>query len=259
MKKVLIFNDYVSWGRIGGSQVDAILTYKDIDVLFLPTALISNMFSLGEISILDTSQYLEKVLNKWANLDIIFDAIFIGYIKNFYQKDLIEKFISSLPYKPLIVHDPIMADKGALYKGLDPNIVNIHKDISKLSDIIIPNFTESYFLTGKKTKNIIKIIEELSRNEKKVIITSVKNHDSHNILAYERGKLEKIPYNHIDQSFGGTGDIFDGIFLVNYLNTGNFFSSIRKTKDSVSKILEKKVKDVDGRIDIKIEKYFSFI
>lgn len=259
MKKILIFNDCVSWGRIGGSQLDTILTYKGIDVLFLPTALISNMFSMGEISIMDTSQYLENVLNKWTKLDIIFDAIFIGYIKSFEQKDLIEKFIKSLPYKPLVVHDPIMADKGSLYKGLDPNIVDIHKEISKLSNIIIPNFTEAYFLTGKKTKNIRKIIEDLSDNKRKVIVTSAKDYNSHNIIAYDKGKFEKISYNHIDKTFAGTGDIFDGIFLANYLSKGNFFESIKKSKDSISKILETKVKEDDGRIDIRIEKYFNFI
>lgn len=259
MKKVLILNDFVSWGRLAGSQVDAILTYKDYDVMFLPTALISNMFSMGGISVLDTSEYLEETLDKWAEMGQIFDAVFIGYLKNARQKDLIKKFLKSLDHRPLIVHDPIMADHGALYKGLDPNIVEIQREVAEFSDILIPNFTEAGFLAGNDEKDVEKIVKTLGKDGKKVIITSVKDEGIHKIISYSENRLEEIPYDHIDKAFAGTGDIFDGIFLASFLESKDFKKSIIKAKDIISKILKDKIKRDEESIDIRIEKYLEFI
>lgn len=259
MKKILVLNDFVSWGRLAGSQVDAILTYKNFDVLFLPTALISNIFSEGGVSILDTSEYIEKTLKRWKNSGQIFDAVLIGYLKNSRQKDLIIDFLNSLDHKPLIVHDPIMADNGVLYNGVDPSIVDIHRQISQISDIIIPNFTEAKFISGNNNENLENIVNTLGDNDKKVIITSVKDNDSHKIISYDGKELNKIPYEHVNRSFAGTGDIFDGIFLATYLKTNNFKSSIVKTKDTISEILKNKLHDDSESIDIKIEKYLDLI
>lgn len=259
MKKVLVLNDFVSWGRLAGSQVDAILTYKDFDVLFLPTALISNMFSGGGVSILDTSSYMEETLDRWAKLGEDFDAVFIGYLKNAKQKDLILNFLASLNHKPLIVHDPIMADNGALYSGIDPSIVEVHRETAAISDIIIPNFTEASFITEIFEKDVEKILRALGKEEKKVIITSVKDENIHKIISYNKGSIFEIPYDHIDKAFAGTGDIFDGLFLANYLENRDFKESIIQAKNTISKILHKKMHEDNEPIDIKIEKYLELI
>lgn len=259
MKKVLVFNDFVSWGRIAGSQVDAILTYKNIDVLFLPTALISNIFSEGGVAILDTSSYLEESLERWKNLDHDFDAVFVGYLKDSKQKDLIINFIESLDYRPLVVHDPIMADNGSLYKGVDPSIVDVHRDMANFADIILPNLTEAKFISNKKEASLEEILESIGDKKKKVIITSVNDKDSYKIISYNKGLIEKIPYQHVDRSFAGTGDIFDGIFLANYLETRDFNQSIVNTKNIITQILERKLIDDKNSIDIKIERYLDLL
>lgn len=259
MKKILVLNDFVSWGRIAGSQVDTILTYKGLDVMFVPTALISNMFYMGQTAKLDTSSYMEETLKKWSKSDIVFDAIFIGYVTDYKQKNIITDFLENLSYKPLVVHDPIMADNGSLYKGLDPKIIDIHRDIGELSDILIPNFTEASLLADKKNSKVNELIEILSKGEKKVIITSVKTEDTPMILSYNGKEIEEIPYEHIDESFAGTGDIFDGIFLANYLESGHLKEAIVKTKDSISNILRKKIIDDPKNHDIRIESYLNLI
>ncbi|MDD7305295.1 MAG: bifunctional hydroxymethylpyrimidine kinase/phosphomethylpyrimidine kinase [Peptoniphilaceae bacterium] len=259
MKKILIINDFVSWGKIAGSQVDTILTYKGYDVIFLPTALISNIFSKGGFSDFDTSPYIKESLDRWKDLGVKFDAVFVGYLKNSRQKDLIMTYLQSLDQKPLVIHDPIMADKGTLYKGLDPSIIDVHRDFSKISDISIPNFTEAKFISQSKSEDPLTIAKIIGENNKKVIITSVNDENSHNILAYNGKEAEKISYDYIDKSFAGTGDIFDGLFLEAYLKTYDFRLSIIKAKDTISKILKTKVASDEKSIDIKIEKYLNLL
>lgn len=259
MKKILILNDFVSNGRIGGLQVNTILTYKNFDVYFLPTALISNMFTMGDIEISDTTSFVENTLNLWAKSKINFDAIFIGYIKNSSQKNMIIDFIKNLSYKPLIINDPIMADNGFLYKGLCSDIIDIHRDLLEISDILIPNFTEAKILSSNDYNDPIDIIKNISSHKRKAIITSYMDKKGSRIIAYDKKNIKEFFYEHIDKSFYGTGDIFDGIFLSNYLNSCDFFSSVLKTKKSMSKILRKKMSVDPDTNDINIERYLDLI
>lgn len=258
MKKILLLNDFVSRGKIAGHQMNAILSYKDMDVFFLPTALISNKFKLKKFDILDTGDYIKNSLQVWKELNIKFDAVFIGFIKNQEQKNIIIDFIKNLDPETLVVLDPIMGDSGALYSGLDQTIVTIYREVMEYAHIIVPNITEARLLCGKDFDDPALILDFLSNHKRKVIITSAKIKDDYYIIAKEDSKKTYLPFSYIDKKFAGTGDIFDGIFLANYLNGTNLEESLVKTRDSMAKILNENINKSDGS-DIVIEKYLHLV
>lgn len=230
MSKILLINDFVSKGKIAGNIMDACLSYKLHQCYFLPTALISHNFSLGNIAKLDTSSYIKDCLDSWDKLGFTFDIIFIGYVENKKQKDLIIDYINKIKYNPLIVLDPIMGDDGKLYKNVNNDKLEIYKDLLKIAHIIIPNSTEAKFLG-------LCDFDKLLATNKKYLITSLDNENKPYNLAIDKD-LYKVYYNKIDLNYGGTGDLFDSLFLDYYIKTKDLKKSMEFTTEDISKILE---------------------
>lgn len=230
MSEILLLNDFVSRGKIAGNMMNPVLSSYNHNVYFLPTALISHNFSLGNVAILDTNTYIKEALNAWDKLNFKFDVIFIGFIENTSQKDLITNFIKNLSYDPLVVLDPIMGDDGSLYPGLSDEKIDIYKDLLDLSHIILPNYTEARLLGIDDFKKVL-------NNGKKYVITSIEDSKSPYTLGIS-DKLHKVYYEKLDAKYAGTGDLFDALFLNHYLKFNDFNKAIEETVSDMSKILK---------------------
>ena len=56
----------------------------------------------------------------------------------------------------------------------------------------------------------------------------------------------------LEKSFGGSGDLFDSIFLANYLKNNDFLLAIKNTRDMIACILDMQIKIDDKENDISI-------
>ena len=250
MKNVLVLNDFVSKGKIAGRLMASVLSYMDCEVFLLPTAMIANNFSLGKNAFYNIDEFIEESLKNWQNLKIKFDLIFIGYIEDKSQKDMIKNFIKNLDYEPIIVFDPIMGDDGSLYPGLDDSKINNYKDLLDLADIIIPNETEAKFLEIDKN--------DILASDQKLIITSVLKENESVVLFYDKEEIQ-IPYEKQKLKVGGTGDLFDGLFIGYLLKDYHIETAIDKTCKDIIKIILANDKDYEGASEINIEKYLTLI
>ncbi|WP_299033092.1 bifunctional hydroxymethylpyrimidine kinase/phosphomethylpyrimidine kinase [uncultured Anaerococcus sp.] len=250
MKNVLVLNDFVSKGKIAGRLMAPVLSYMDCEVFLLPTAMIANNFSLGGNAFFNIDPFIKESLKNWENLGIKFDLIFIGYIEDKGQKEIIKDFINNLNYKPTIVFDPIMGDDGLLYPGLDESKVNNYKDLIGLADIIIPNETEAKFLDLD--------IENLTESGKKIIITSAIK-DEKSAVIYHDGRENIIPYDKQDIKVGGSGDLFDALFIGYLLKSFGIKEAIAKTCQDIIKIIVENEKENPGASEINIEKFLTLI
>ena len=248
-KKILLINDFLSSGNIGGSLCRDVLNFYSFDVDFLPTALISNKFSLKPIEIFDSTKFLENTLEVYKKQGRKYDAVFVGFVLNFDQAKIICDFVKE--NKIFMVLDPIMGDSGKIYKGLDKNIVEIYKYMTNFSDIIIPNLTEARFLTYKSYEKPHEIIDYFEDIGKKIIITSVKENDRYFILAKDKSFIEE-EYKYLDKNFGGSGDLFDSIFLANFLKNQDFRLAIKNTRDMIASILNMQILLDDNANEINI-------
>lgn len=254
-KKILVISDFLSSGNIGGNLVRDVLSFYDFEVEFIPSTLISNKFSISPIEISRQNEYLENTLKYFKEQKKSYDAIFIG-LTQVDQTSFIKDFVKD--YTCPIILDPIMGDKGKLYKSLDKSIIKSYKNIMKVSDIILPNFTESTFLTDHKFSRVDEILVYFSNLGKKTIITSVKEDDRFFIYAFE-DNLIKIEFEHIAHNFAGCGDLFDSFFIINYLNDFNFYESIINTKNKVHEVLKIQSKLNPKKSDIDIIKILKII
>mgnify|MGYP002713382571 CR=1 FL=1 len=251
MSEILLLNDFVSRGKIAGNMIDPVLSSKNHNVYFLPTALISHNFSLGNVAVLDTNTYIQESLSSWDKLNFKFDVIFIGFIENNEQKDLIINYIKNLSYDPLIILDPIMGDDGSIYPGLSDEKIDIYKDLFNIADIILPNHTEAKLLGINNFNDYINI-------DKKFVITSIEEDGSAYTLGISE-KLHKVYYEKLDAKYAGTGDLFDALFINHYLQNNDFNFSIESTVDQMSKILKIQKSEFEDFDSIFIEAILSRI
>ena len=248
-EKILLINDFLSSGNIGGSLCKSVLNFYSFDIDFVPTALISNMFSLKPIEIFDSSNFLTNTLEVYKKQNRKYKAVFVGFVLNFNQAKRICDFVKE--NNLFMVLDPIMGDSGKIYSGLDKNIVEIYKYMADYAHIIIPNLTEAKLLTDNKFEKAHDIVDYFENIGKKFIITSVEDGNRHFILAKDKYFIEE-DYKFLDKSFGGSGDLFDSIFLANYLKNNDFLLAIKDTRDMIACILDMQIKIDDKANDISI-------
>lgn len=251
MSKILLISDFVSRGKIAGNMMEPVLSYSGHDVFFLPSALISNNFSMGKVAIFDTSDYIKNSLKVWQDLDFNFDVIFLGYINDMRQKNIILSYIETLEKKPLIVFDPIMGDNDKLYKGVDEEKINIYKEFLDIADITMPNITEAKFLG-------LDDFDKLSKNGKKYIITSLEDENGFYNLVIDKNPC-KIYYKKIDHNFAGTGDLLDALFIKYYLKIKDFTKANQLATDKIFEILTRQKNDHPDDMEIFIEEYLKLL
>ncbi|WP_394011186.1 carbohydrate kinase family protein [Anaerococcus cruorum] len=251
MSKILLIGDFVSKGKLAGNIIEPVLSYSGHDVFFLPSALISNNFSLGKVTIFDTSEHMKNCLKVWDKLNLNFDIIFIGFINDIRQKEIIFSYIDSLSYKPIVILDPIMGDDGKLYNSVGEEKIDIYKMFLSISDLVLANVTEANFLGLDNYKDLIK-------DDKKYIFTSLKDEQGFFNLAIDKD-INKKYYKRIDHDFAGTGDLLDALFINYYLKTNDFNNAFSSAIDKIYEILSQNKNHYPADVDIHIEKYLYLL
>ena len=229
MKKICCVNDLPGVGKVALPAMIPILSAQGLSVVSLPTALVSNTLDFGQFEILDTTDYMDKTIDVWHNLNFQFDCIATGFMVNPKQIDLVKKLITNQKNDELlVVVDPIMGDEGKLYNGMSETNVEIMRGLSAMADIIIPNMTEACFLTKKfldksslSESEAIELLQACLRlGAKSVVITSAKIDGKNCVIGYDSNTLENfsLGFEHIDIRFPGTGDIFSAVLVGDVLN-----------------------------------------
>ncbi len=245
MKKICCVNDMPGVGKIALSAMIPILSEKGIDVSCLPTALVSNPLNFGKFDVLDTTDYMEKTVDIWDALGFRFDCISTGFMVNPRQVRITQKLILNQgDTVPLVVVDPIMGDNGRLYNGMDHSNVEIMRKLCGYADILIPNFTESCFLTDcffeelSLTKEQAECLLNQCRGlgAKSVVITSACVNGKDCVIGYDHRKNEvfEIVFDRIDVPFLGTGDTFSAVLIAEVLCGSDLYTAAARAVQVVS-------------------------
>lgn len=142
-----------------------------------------------------------------------------------------------------------MGDDGTLYKTVDETILDNYKSLVELADIITPNATEAKFLDID--------YDTFKQNGQKYLITSVSDGDNYYVEGFD-GYEFKVPFKKLPKRLTGTGDLFDGLFIIYYLEGKSIEEACRKTVEIISKIY-KDVIEYSTDENINIERYLSLI
>ena len=165
--------------------------------------------------------------------------------------------------------DPIMGDDGHLYNGVTEKTVTYMRQMCKVADMIVPNYTEAAFLAGKYTDKMDLTKEEAedlirmlhADGAKTVVITSMKidGHSCTMILDGENGEITSLPYTEIPVRFAGTGDIFSSVLIGKFKSGTPLTESVRLAMNAVEKLIAKNKDNEDKYKGIPIEQYLEEI
>ena len=267
---ILLLSDFPSYGTVALKMAAAILGKLHYDVFSLPTALVSNTLNYGRAQIQDTTEYLFHSLDIWKELGFSFSALFIGFVLENAQAERIYQFAKEEKEKgSYIFFDPIMADHGKLYNGLQKKDIESRKQLMQVADCIFPNKTEACLLadlnivpdsfTLHEAKELVYSLVE--KGAKSICITSMKIDEIPCIFLYEKSTKEfhTLPYTERNLNLGGTGDLFSSLFIGKYLQVNNFLSAGEWTLQKINSILDAFQEKNHGEKTIPIEEYLPIL
>ena len=269
-KKILLINDLAGYGKVALSAMIPILSYLKYQIFNLPTALVSNTLDYGKFEILETTPYMKNTLKVWNELNFSFDVISTGFLFSTQQTKLVYDFCKVQKEKgSLIIVDPIMGDNLKLYNGVSKDNVSYMKEMIKIGDVIMPNFTEATFISdyliGKRviSKDEAKsLVYKLKKQgAKNIIITSTNIANEMHTIVYDSNKDDIYfnKYEEIPASFPGTGDIFSSVFISEYLKNNDLNNSCIKAMNVVKKMIALNISNVDKLKGIPLELHLNLL
>lgn len=226
--RVLAIHDLSGYGNTSLMAIIPLLYHFGIEVVALPTMLLSTNTCFPAYRTLESSAFMKECLAHYQEMNLHFSAIYSGFLGDPGQVqtvlDAIDEFADE---DTLVVIDPVMADDGKLYSCYNEDMILAMRRLVSRADIITPNFTEACFLSDMKPeaageKDFMRSLGDKlhALGAKDVIITSAPDAQQQRII-YSSGlgeQLQSFSYQHIPCYFTGTGDIFSALILAYALN-----------------------------------------
>ena len=245
IKRVAALHDLSSFGRCALTVVIPALSSMGIQVLPIPTTLLStHTGGFDGYYFRDMSDAIMPIAKHWEELGIKLDSIYTGFLAGEEQCDIIEEFIHKFKdEKVLTLIDPVFGDDGVLYSSCTMGLVERMKHLCSLGDIIVPNLTEACMLCGKEYKDtsamspkelneyISDLLYSLSEfGAKCIAITGIVTDKESNVatagLDISKKSLDRSPFyvtlHREGGSYPGTGDLFASVLLGKMLDGSAF-------------------------------------
>ena len=248
-KRLVTIQDLSCFGKCSITAALPVISALGTETVVLPTAVLST--HTGEFcnfTFHPLYNEFQKISDHWNELEIEFDAIYVGYIGSIDLIHAVSDFIDRFAKDNTTVFiDPAMADNGKFYSGLDENYAKELASLCKKAHIISPNMTEAMILSGlspadyKKTVDIKEIVHSLTNICENVIITGVHNESTISTIAYKKGS-DSITYADkplYDGVFYGAGDLFSSAFIGMYINGASLSDATKNASDFVNDCIQK--------------------
>ena len=227
MKKIAAIHDMSCLGRCALTVIIPILSAKGVQVVPIPTALLSTHTGGFENPyFVDLSDEMQRIVAHFEALDVKFDAIYSGFLGSARQIHIVEDIIDKFGGDGPVLVDPVMGDDGKLYSTYTDELVRGMAQLCRKADIITPNLTEAHFLTGVDTdvtlsdKNeAIELAQKLCTQMQselgvdKIVITGIHFGDEIGNAVFEDGVIDMVSSPRLERSFPGTGEVFTSTLL----------------------------------------------
>lgn len=264
-RTVLISQDLSCFGQVSMELALPIIGSCGYQTSILPTALLStHTGGFGKNTFLDLSNEMAKIASHWQDLNLSFDAIYLGYLGSGAIDFWIDNIVNFNSEGNIILLDPAMADHGKLYSGFDETYVEKMQELASNATILTPNMTEALLLLDKDPKQVKdsslafakKVAKQLSKKFKieQIIITGIALSDKIiGIVGYDHGNLWTIKRNKISRSFFGTGDMFASSLLAAYLSNHD----LKLASQLAAEFIETAINHTDERQDSRLGPNYS--
>lgn len=263
IKRIALITDISGLGNCSGTTNTAILSSMGIECCVVPTAILSAQTGFPDYYIYDFTDCMKEYINSLEKISPKFDAIYIGFIANAEQAEIIKRFVRKFRLEDtVIITDPIIGDNGKRHSFFNDLLFKKISNLISDSDLITPNLTELCLLTDSNYNNInsldelekYKSINELCQklmkksNINTVVVTGIDSSTGYisNLIAQKSG-YEIVSNKKSGGSYSGTGDIFTSIVCGNILNSLTVINSVKQAADFVSRILQEEHNNLTNR------------
>jgi pyridoxine kinase len=221
---VISIQSQVAFGHVGNSAAVFPMQMHGIDVIAVPTTLLSNRPGYPTIRgrVLDAQLVADLLLGveERGALDTC-QMILSGYLGSPEIAAVVADFVIRAKARhPALLYccDPVLGDRdrGLFVQADIPPLVRDR--LCPLADIITPNHFEFEFLCGAKVTAIDQVIAQarILRGPSTVVVTSAELADTPageiETLAVERSKAWRVRTPKLPISPNGTGDLFAALF-----------------------------------------------
>lgn len=222
VKTCLAIHDLAGLGKCSLTIAMPVLSAAGVATSLLPTSLFSNHTAFPSHHKTELTESMLPIAHKWQEFGIKFDSIYVGYLSDVHQVEVVSEIIDILSHEEtLVVVDPVMGDNGRLYRSITPEMAEGMKKLCKKARVIIPNLTEATAMLGLEYKEgpyIKEYIEEVLSALKAFgaeysVLTGV-YFDDYKIGSAAMDKVGEAVYSFADKvegHFHGTGDIFASV------------------------------------------------
>ncbi len=260
MKKILLINDVVGYGRVGMAAMMPVLTYLGHPVYLLPTALVSNTLDYGRFAVQETTDYMRQLLPVWQQLGFSFDAMCTGLMFSVSQARLVASYAREQAARGVKVFvDPVLGDQGHTYNGIGDETICLEREMIATAHLIFPNYTEACLLTGRDYSTGQLDSEDEARGlatqlhqmgARSVLITSAHVCGRSAVVGYNDDSKEYFIeyYDELPAAFHGTGDIFSAVTIGHLMNGETLRRSARCAMNSVERMI---ARYADEQADLK--------
>ncbi len=221
-KTCLAIHDLAGLGKCSLTIAMPILSAAGVVTSLLPTSLFSNHTAFPSHHKTDLTDSMLPIAKKWQEFGIKFDSIYVGYLSDVKQVEVVSEIITMLRHEnTIVVVDPVMGDNGKLYRSITPEMAAGMKKLCQQADVIIPNLTEAGAMLGIEYKDgpydreyIEKVLREMkSLGAEYSVLTGVW-FEENEIGSAAIDREEEMSFSFAPRQeghFHGTGDIFASV------------------------------------------------
>jgi pyridoxal/pyridoxine/pyridoxamine kinase len=241
----------------GTASLKTFITILGEKVLPVPSLMLNGLTDMALVKKFDTpfKELLQSSLDLAVNRDLDL-ILYIGYLGKAEQADIILEMIGQ--YRSCIktiITDPVCGDHGRTY--VPDEVIEKWPSIVSQSDIVFPNQTEIKILTGNKpdaTQETNYYIAQFNQRfpNTKLVVTSIKTGED--TIGIHLAGDNRYMYTHqvLPKNFGGSGDAFLSLFILNHFYKGlSFNDALKLAADQTYRIIKSSIEK--GSDDLLLE------
>lgn len=264
VKRVAAIHDLSAFGRCALTVVIPTLSAMGVQVVPLPTALMStHTGGFTDLYAVDLTKEMGGIYRHWEKLGVSFDAIYSGFVLGQEQCAVISDFRTRFTNADtLVLTDPVFGDDGKLYSTCTMDIAEQMKGLCRGSDIITPNLTEACVLCGVPYPDTLRLsaaaLRELisdllsglsALGAARVVITGIPTLSEEGSRMICTAALDGSPraMDHapfyvslprLEAGYQGTGELFASVLLGRMLGGADFPASVSTASAFVRDVID---------------------
>lgn len=249
--RLAIINSFAGFGRISITAALPIISIMGVQACPLPAAILSSHLAYSPCHKVDFTEHMQQYLAAWESIGLQFDGLYVGYVSNPVQLDVIEALLDRestadtgklLKSEAKILIDPVMGDHGKAYSTVTEAQVDKMKQLIQKAHLLTPNLTEACMLTdtpyhtGPWSEAALEILcRKLDPAAKmQIVITGIHEENAFLNFLWDKGASSTLLIPSAGASRPGTGDMFASILSANALKGKAFSASVAQAADFIS-------------------------